>query len=76
MRNEIADTLQEIFQSVNESDGNGEAANVVDGLFAISRAILKLADAVEQHGSDIGKCTLEAGDKILCGLGEIAQKDS
>jgi hypothetical protein len=34
-------------ESLNESDSNGEAANVVDGLFAIARAIQNLADAVD-----------------------------
>lgn len=35
------------FVSPNETDSNGEAANVVDGLFAIARAINRLADVVE-----------------------------
>lgn len=34
--------------SPNEVDANGEAANVVDGLFAIARAIRALAQAVEE----------------------------
>ncbi len=33
--------------SPNESDRNGEEANVVDGLFAMARAIDRLARAVE-----------------------------
>lgn len=33
--------------SVNESDSNGEAANVVDGLFAIARSIRRLAEAIK-----------------------------
>ena len=32
--------------SPNEHDSNGEVANVVDGLFAIARAISELAAAV------------------------------
>jgi hypothetical protein len=35
--------------SPNEMDINGEPANVVDGLFAIARAIQRLADAVAKH---------------------------
>ena len=31
----------------NETDTNGEPANVVDGLFAIARAIDRLADTVQ-----------------------------
>jgi len=33
--------------SPNEADRNGEPANVVDGLFAIARAVHRLADTVE-----------------------------
>lgn len=33
--------------SPNELDLNGEPANVVDGLFAIARAIRALADAIK-----------------------------
>jgi hypothetical protein len=36
--------------STNESDSNGEPANVVDGLFAIARAIEALAAAVKHPG--------------------------
>jgi hypothetical protein len=34
--------------SSNESDRNLEAANVVDGLFAIARGLNRLAEAVER----------------------------
>lgn len=46
----ISYAVRDSLISPNESDSNGEAANVVDGLFAIARAISKLADAVEAHG--------------------------
>jgi hypothetical protein len=32
----------------NETDTNGEPANVVDGLFAIARAIDRLADTMQR----------------------------
>jgi hypothetical protein len=38
-RNPVADTLWGTLSSPNEADSNFEAANVVDGLFAIARAI-------------------------------------
>ncbi len=38
--------------SPNESDSNLEAANVVDGLFAIARAIENLAAAVSGRRQD------------------------
>lgn len=44
---DIAAALRDTLRSPNESDSNGEAANVVDGLFAISRALHRLAKAIE-----------------------------
>lgn len=49
--NEIANAIHANFTSPNEPDKNLEAANVVDGLFAISRAINRLADAIEKQGT-------------------------
>jgi hypothetical protein len=43
----IEDALNDTLSSPNEYDTNGEQANVVDGLFAIARAITRLAKAVE-----------------------------
>jgi hypothetical protein len=40
--------LRDCLISPNEGDRNGEAANVVDGLFAIARALDRLASAVEE----------------------------
>ena len=39
--------LRDCLISPNEGDRNGEAANVVDGLFAIARALDHLASAIE-----------------------------
>jgi hypothetical protein len=41
------EALKACLMSPNEADRNGEVANVVDGLFAIARAIHRLAKAVE-----------------------------
>ena len=49
MSKDIADAIFAAFESPNEHDSNGEQANVVDGLFAIERAIIRLAQAIEQH---------------------------
>jgi hypothetical protein len=45
--NELGRLIYEALVSPNELDRNGEPANPTDGLFAIARAITKLADAVE-----------------------------
>lgn len=43
----LSSVLGGVFVSPNESDRNLEPANIVDGLFAISRSINRLAKAVE-----------------------------
>jgi hypothetical protein len=43
----IARALHAGFASENESDRNFEAANAVDGLFALARSVDRLAKAVE-----------------------------
>ena len=40
--------------SPNEVDSNGEPANVVDGLFAIARALNRVADAIRRDDDDDG----------------------
>jgi len=40
--------LLDCFISPNESDRNLEAANVVDGLFAIARGLTAIAKAIEE----------------------------
>lgn len=50
------------FVSVNESDRNGEAANLVDGLFFIGRAIYDLAEKVEHFNKpDSMRAMVEPG---------------
>lgn len=46
-QDEIGKALLDTLISPNESDRNWEAANVVDGLFFIGRAILKLSDSID-----------------------------
>jgi hypothetical protein len=45
--NLIAKALCDTLISPNECDSNFEAANVVDGLFAIARALNRVAKAIE-----------------------------
>lgn len=44
----LAEAIWGTLQSPNELDSNWEAANVVDGLAKIARAIHRLAEAVER----------------------------
>lgn len=44
------------FTSPNEGDRNGETANMVDGLFAIARALDRVADAI-RGAEDRGRST-------------------
>lgn len=55
MSNEIAAALRGTLVSPEESDRNMGPANVVDGLFAIARAISDLAGEVEALRLEI-KC--------------------
>jgi len=44
----IRHALENCFVSPNETDSNLENANVVDGLFAISRSIYALTEALKE----------------------------
>ena len=47
---QTAAALRDVFVSPNEADRNLEPANAVDGLFAIARAIHRLAETVDRPG--------------------------
>lgn len=49
---QIGKALQFVLTSPNEADSNGETANVVDGLFAIARAIRDLAAAIRESRTE------------------------
>jgi len=49
----VANAIHDNFTSPNESDSNFEPANVVDGLFAIARAIHRVADAMLEARKDV-----------------------
>jgi hypothetical protein len=78
------DGLRSCLISENESDSNLEPANVVDGLFAIARALNRIADkidalgvngantqmgAIELVGKEMGNISVSIGS----GLTEIAE---
>ena len=44
----LADAVMHTMRSASEVDSSGDSANLVDGLFAIARAIDRLADAVDR----------------------------
>jgi len=50
----LAHAIYEAFISPNEADRNLKRANVVDGLFAVARAIDRLAIAIEQSQGRAG----------------------
>jgi hypothetical protein len=47
---QFAKAISEALVSPNEMDRNSEHANVVDGLFAIARAIQRLASVIQEKG--------------------------
>ena len=54
--------LASTFESINELDEQGEPTNVVDGLFAIARAIEHLASATEDVRVGL--------DKVACAISD------
>jgi hypothetical protein len=44
----LAKSLEYVFTSSSQRDQNGEEANVVDGLFAIARALDRIGNAIER----------------------------
>lgn len=66
--NPLVDALFGTLSSPNETDSNLEAANVVDGLFAIARALHHVAEAIENQptGWD-GACKIA---EAIEGVGE------
>jgi len=51
----LAHAIYKAFISPNEVDRNLEPANVVDGLFAVARAIDRLAVAIERSQGPAGR---------------------
>lgn len=83
---EIAAAIENSFISPNESDSNFEAANVVDGLFAVARSINGLAKAVDRLGTNdvatnmgaieiLAKEVSGAGSAIAAAIGGHSQHD-
>lgn len=80
-QNKIAQAIENTLISPNESDQNLEAANVVDGLFALSRAIssglkwLGNGDAATPMGAieALGKSILDASEKIADSIDNLAE---
>ncbi len=51
---QVAEALRAVLESENEQDRNLEPANVVDGLFAIARALREVAKAIRASDADGG----------------------
>lgn len=68
-----AEVLKATLESVNESDSNFEPANVVDGLFAVSRAIRALAHATALAALSTGSGEIEV--KAFRALARFAKLD-
>jgi hypothetical protein len=68
----LAKALADALFSPNELDRNMEPANVVDGLFAIARALNRVATAIDNVRTD-HPLQGETFDGISEGLGHIAE---
>ena len=76
---DMKEALNNVFSSPNESDSNGEIANVVDGLFRIAYALDGVAIALEHLGKGSPPASTGMGATELLarehrdGLAAIAQ---
>ena len=77
----VSGAIEECFLSLNEEDAKGEAANVVDGLFAIARALSFCGRTLGTNDASTNMGALEfhalaietAADRITAGLSEVAE---
>jgi hypothetical protein len=77
---ELDGALSRVFISPNEHDSNGEAANMVDGLFAVARAIsygarhLGGGDSTDHRGAmEVFSDTVENSARAIAGrIGDVA----
>lgn len=73
MSKPLADALIHTLTSPNEADRNGEVANVVDGLFAVARAIRYAADCLGTGNASTQMGALEAlAAEVMTGARSIA----
>jgi len=73
---QLARSIEFVFHSPNEADSNLEPANVVDGLFALARAVRSLGTgtATDQGGAEILCNALHScGNCIEAGLTDLAE---
>jgi len=68
----VMEAIRATLISPNECDSNMEAANVVDGLFAIARAINRVATAINDAGFDKLVPALNSVAGALGGLDSVA----
>lgn len=65
--NETAEALSQTLISPNESDSNWEAANLVDGLFAIANALHRIAAAMERPRPEGARCEGGGNGRVFAG---------
>lgn len=65
-----AEVLEQTLISLDEDGANGEPANVVDGLFAITRGLNNIASALRYLGN--GDASISFG--AIEGLGMVLEK--
>lgn len=73
---QLARAIKQTFMSPNENDSNYEAANVVDGLYSVARALHALGNgnaATHMGGMEaLGKAVLDSSEQIASAMGGIA----
>jgi len=72
MSDESANAIHDSFISENETDRNFEAANVVDGLYYIGRAIGDVAEALRALGNGNASTQMGAIEALSVKIEEAA----
>lgn len=78
---QAADRVSTQFTSPNETDRNGENANIVDALFAIARALTWGAQTLGVNGAStpmgaievLSKEILDGSERIANAIGDLAE---
>jgi hypothetical protein len=72
--NPVAEAIREALITPNECDSNGEAAGPTDGLFALARAVQRLAEATEGLATATENGLSNVADATRQGLKDVGDK--
>lgn len=76
----LSESIHDCLVSPNETDRNGEPANMTDALFEIGRVIMRVGQEIGKEGATgmgaiegLGVCVKEAGEQIASAISDLAE---